>query len=95
MKEKHIKLKLTENRETGTANGCSTRAWNALGWRMAERWQKEQFLPGDVLESPSPSTTTTTPISEAWSCRLKDFKGQKLTTEATEVTEKQVIPQPA
>lgn len=95
MKEKHIKLKLTENRETGTANGCSTRAWNALGWRMAERWQKEQFLPGDVLDIAFTLDHNDHPDFGGLELSLKDFKGQKLTTEATEVTEKQVIPQPA
>ena len=48
MKEKHIKLKLAGSQ--ASANGRNSRAWDALGWRMSERWAQEELLPGDLLD---------------------------------------------
>ncbi len=95
MKEKHIKLKLTENREPGTADGRSSRAWNVLGWRMAERWQQEQLLPGDVLDIAFTLDHNDHPDFGGLELSLRDFKRRKITTGGTEVTEKEVTPQPA
>jgi single-stranded-DNA-specific exonuclease len=54
LKEKHVKLKLgsTENRELRTENATWRRAitYSAMAWRMAERLQQEQLLPGDLLD---------------------------------------------
>jgi single-stranded-DNA-specific exonuclease len=54
MKEKHIKLKLgcSDNGEqrTGNSSWRHSVTYDALGWRLAERAQKEQLLPGDMLD---------------------------------------------
>ncbi len=81
MKEKHIKLKLAESREPGTANGHSHRAWNALGWRMAERWAQAQLLPGDVLDIAFTLDHNDHPDFGGLELSLKDFKSQKTTTQ--------------
>jgi single-stranded-DNA-specific exonuclease len=54
MNEKHIKLKLgaPDSQKPLTANSSWRRSvtHEALGWRLAERTQKEQLLPGDKLD---------------------------------------------
>ncbi len=52
LKEKHVKLKLaaTENRELGTENWRRNLGFSAMGWRMAEEVNKNQLLPGDLLD---------------------------------------------
>ena len=74
MKEKHIKLKLAESLEPGTANGHSSRAWNVLGWRMAERWQQEQLLPGDALDIAFTLDHNDHPDFGGLELSLKDFR---------------------
>jgi single-stranded-DNA-specific exonuclease len=73
MKEKHIKLKLTESRELG-ANGGRSSAWNVLGWRMAERWQQEQLLPGDTLDIAFTLDHNDHPDFGGLELSLRDFK---------------------
>jgi len=73
MKEKHIKLKLTESRELG-ANGGRSSAWNVLGWRMAERWQQEQLLPGDTLDIAFTLEHNDHPDFGGLELSLRDFK---------------------
>ncbi|HZR33223.1 MAG TPA: single-stranded-DNA-specific exonuclease RecJ [Terriglobales bacterium] len=46
LKEKHIKLKLA----AATSNGKFTPGIPTIGWRMAERFQREQILAGDTLD---------------------------------------------
>jgi single-stranded-DNA-specific exonuclease len=64
IKEKHVKLKLSaQNEDLGEAGvlprvhaQSSDRGWrksivhDALGWRMAERIQQAELLPGDALD---------------------------------------------
>jgi single-stranded-DNA-specific exonuclease len=73
MKEKHIKLKLAENRELGV-NGSRSSAWNVLGWRMAERWEKEQLLPGDSLDIAFTLDHNDHPDFGGLELTLKDFR---------------------
>ncbi len=93
MKDKHIKLKVTEKRETGNEAGRGSRAWDALGWRMAERWQQEQVLPGDVLDIAFTLEQNEHPEFGGLELTLKDFKSRKNTEgtannqTTTEVTE--------
>jgi single-stranded-DNA-specific exonuclease len=47
LKEKHIKLKLA--RETNGSNSHLSRGVDALGWRMAERMQRQPLAFGDAL----------------------------------------------
>jgi single-stranded-DNA-specific exonuclease len=48
MKEKHIKLRAMPLDPDG--NGRFRRAYDVLGWRMAERATQESLLVGDVLD---------------------------------------------
>ncbi len=57
MKEKHVKLKLAAAASNGTGAPTQSKqnwrkfvSYSALGWRMAERWEKESLLPGDMLD---------------------------------------------
>ncbi len=40
----------SENRETGTGSWRKSVTYNAVGWRMAERVQQAQLLPGDSMD---------------------------------------------
>jgi single-stranded-DNA-specific exonuclease len=40
----------SENRELATSNWRKSIAYNALGWRMAERVQQAKLLPGDTMD---------------------------------------------
>jgi single-stranded-DNA-specific exonuclease len=53
MKEKHVKLKVAggSEKEGSDASGWRrTVSFDAMGWRLAERTQQEQLLPGDILD---------------------------------------------
>ena len=39
-----------ESRDEKTERWKKSVTYNALGWRMAERVQQEQLLPGDVID---------------------------------------------
>jgi single-stranded-DNA-specific exonuclease len=81
MKEKHIKLKLAGGQ---ASNGRSSRAWNALGWRMAEQWAQEEFLPGDTLDIAFTLDHNDHPDFGGLELTLKDFKRQKKAPEVGE-----------
>jgi len=51
LKEKHVRMKLSPGQGTAV-NGSWRRSltYNAMGWRLAERAQKEKLLPGDLLD---------------------------------------------
>ena len=97
MKEKHIKLKLAGGASNAGSAGRKPSAYNALGWRMAERWQQEQLLPGDVLDIAFTLEHNNHPDFGGLELSLKDFKGQqRITTENTdipEITETQETPE--
>lgn len=46
MKEKHIKLRVSQTAD----NGKQQRAFDAIGWRMAEQMQSQPLLLGDVID---------------------------------------------
>ena len=46
MKEKHIKLRVSQSAD----NGKPARAFDALGWRMAEQMQQNPLLLGDTID---------------------------------------------
>jgi single-stranded-DNA-specific exonuclease len=50
LKEKHVKLKLTGNGSAKAGNWRNGVAFNAMGWRLAERISHEQVLQGDSLD---------------------------------------------
>jgi single-stranded-DNA-specific exonuclease len=58
MKEKHVKLKLSQSQNSDAAAPPTTErnnwrrsiAFNAMGWRMAERFEQEPLLMGDCVD---------------------------------------------
>jgi single-stranded-DNA-specific exonuclease len=84
---------LSEKGHVAAASGGSSprRNWrrsityDALGWRMAERWQKEQLLPGDLLDIAFTLDHNDHPEFGGLELTLRDFRRQ--TTEDTEGTE--------
>ena len=86
MKEKHIKLKLAANQ--AATNGRNSRAWNALRWRMSERWAQEELLPGDALDVAFTLDHNDHPDFGGLELSLRDFKRHDKTAEDAEVAEK-------
>ena len=76
LKEKHVKLKLssTENREQGTENWRRSLAFNAMGWRMAERVNQEQILHGDEVDIAFTISHNDHPDFGGLELSLRDFK---------------------
>ena len=88
IKEKHVKLKLsTQNEGLGEAGvlprvhaQSSDRGWrksivhDALGWRMAERIQQAELLPGDALDIAFTLDHNDHPEFGGLELSLRDFK---------------------
>ncbi len=75
MKEKHIKLKLSEVPEAGRGWKNSIR-FDALGWHMAERFQQAQVLAGDSLSIAYCLDHNDHPEYGGLELTLKDFRGE-------------------
>jgi single-stranded-DNA-specific exonuclease len=88
LKDKHVKLKLApaENPElrTGNFNWRRSIAFDALGWRMAERVQQAQLLPGDVLDIAFTLDHNDHPDFGGLELSLRDFKTQDKTVKEKE-----------
>jgi len=67
--------------------------YNAMGWRMAERWQTETVLPGDTLDIAFTLEHNPHPDFGGLELSLRDFKSPTKATEEAALTEEQ--PQPA
>jgi single-stranded-DNA-specific exonuclease len=88
IKEKHVKLKLSaQNEDLGEAGvlprvhaQSSDRGWrksivhDALGWRMAERIQQAELLPGDALDIAFTLDHNDHPEFGGLELSLRDFK---------------------
>jgi hypothetical protein len=88
MKEKHVKLKLYPKiQELGgstvlprlhaqSSNGRQRKqvVYNALGWRMAERIQQAELLPGDTLDIAFTLDHNDHPDFGGLELSLRDFK---------------------
>ena len=87
LKEKHVKLKLapTENRE-GTEKWRGSLAFNAMGWRMAERVNQEQILQGDELDIAFTISHNDHPDFGGLELSLRDFKRRRAVTTAAEIS---------
>ena len=87
LKEKHVKLKLTptESREQGTENWRGSVAFNAMGWRMAERVNQEQILQGDQLDIAFTISHNDHPDFGGLELSLRDFKRRQAVTTAAEI----------
>ena len=72
-----------------TKSWRSSIAHNAMGWRMAERWQQAQLLPGDALEIAFSLDYNDHPDFGGLELTLRDFKVKNATAEGAEITEAQ------
>jgi single-stranded-DNA-specific exonuclease len=79
MKDKHVKMKLAPN--TDPSNWRRALAFNALGWHMAERVQREQLLPNDVLDIAFSLDHNDHPEFGGLELSLRDFKTKPKTAE--------------
>src|ERR1051325_9684906 len=88
LKEKHVKLKvaLTENGEQGTENWRRSLAFNAMGWRMAERVNQEKILQGDELDIAFTISHNDHPDFGGLELTLRDFKPRQPVTDTPEIT---------
>jgi single-stranded-DNA-specific exonuclease len=88
MKDKHIKLKLApaENQELRTGNSQWRRsiAFDAMGWRMAERMQQTQLSPGDQLDIAFTLDYNDHPDFGGLELSLRDFKTRAKTEKGVE-----------
>jgi single-stranded-DNA-specific exonuclease len=72
VKEKHVRMKLSPGH---AANGWRrSLSYNAVGWRLAERAQNEQLLPGDALDVAFTVGNNEHPELGGIELKLKDFK---------------------
>ena len=88
LKERHVKLKLasTEDREQGIENWRRNLAFNAMGWRMAERVNQEQILQGDELDVAFTISHNDHPDFGGLELTLRDFKRTKVVAASLDVT---------
>ncbi len=81
----------SENREPRTENWRKSITYNALGWRMAERIQQAQLLPGDALDIAFTLDHNDHPDFGGLELSLRDFRSEKQTTEDTRDTEENKV----
>jgi len=82
LKEKHVKLKIaaSDNQEQRTENWRRSLAFNAMGWRMAERVNQEQILQGDDLDVAFTIGYNDHPDFGGLELSLRDFKRRETAT---------------
>ncbi|MGA8149471.1 MAG: single-stranded-DNA-specific exonuclease RecJ [Terriglobales bacterium] len=66
----------SENREPETRNWRKAITYNALGWRMAERVQQAQLLPGDIMDIAFTLDYNDHPDFGGLELSLRDFQNQ-------------------
>lgn len=81
LKEKHVRLKLSPGAEASSGWRRSL-TYDAIGWRLAERAQKEQLLPGDILDIAFTVGHNDHPELGGIELSLRDFKSQRQMTSA-------------
>jgi single-stranded-DNA-specific exonuclease len=76
LKDKHVKLKLAPARiaSDGNSDWRKSLTLDALGWRMAERFQHAQLLPGDTLDIAFTVGQNDHPEFGGLELSLRDFK---------------------
>jgi single-stranded-DNA-specific exonuclease len=81
LKEKHVRLKLSPG-QSAVANGGWRRSltYNAMGWRLAERAQQENLLPGDLLDIAFNLGYNDHPDFGGLELSLRDFKSLEKAT---------------
>ena len=76
LKDKHVKLKLASARiaKDGNSDWRKSLTFDALGWRMAERFQQAQLLAGDALDIAFTVGQNDHPEFGGLELSLRDFK---------------------
>lgn len=72
LKEKHVRMKFCPS--VGANGWRSAITYNAIGWRLAERVEKEQLLAGDLLDIAFTITQNQHPEFGGIELSLRDFK---------------------
>ena len=87
IKDKHVRLKIAP--PLSSSNGDSTWrnsvAYNALGWRMADRFQQESLIPGDSFDIAFTLDHNDHPEFGGIELSLRDFKTMKAAENAVAV----------
>jgi single-stranded-DNA-specific exonuclease len=84
LKDKHVRMKLSPGQ---SASGWRrSLAYDALGWRLAERVQKEELLPGYLLDVAFTIGHNEHPELGGIELTLKDFKTRARATAHTTAT---------
>jgi len=87
LKEKHVKLRLASNHiggDHGEEPARNVIPYTALGWRMAERIQEAQLLPGDALDVAFTLDHNDHPDYGGLELTLRDFKAPSPLTTGTQ-----------
>jgi single-stranded-DNA-specific exonuclease len=71
LKEKHVRMKLCPENGSGWRRALT---YDAVGWRLAEQSQKEQLLPGDLLDIAYTLERNDHAEMGGLELRFKDFK---------------------
>jgi len=91
MKEKHVRLKLAPGASSPKGADDAGNGWrrslshNAVGWRLAERFAKENLLPGDQMEVAFTLDHNQHPEFGGIELSLRDFKRETAQAAGTPV----------
>jgi single-stranded-DNA-specific exonuclease len=87
IKDKHVRLKIAPpvSSSNGGSSWRNSVAYNALGWRMAERFQQESLLPGDSFDIAFTLDHNDHPEFGGIELSLRDFKIAKAAESAVAI----------
>jgi single-stranded-DNA-specific exonuclease len=87
IKEKHVRLKIAPpvSSSNGDSSWRNSVAYNALGWRMADRFQQESLIPGDSFDIAFTIDHNDHPEFGGIELSLRDFKTAKAAENAVAV----------
>ena len=75
LKDKHVRMKFSPSQSTAPNGGWRrSLTYNAMGWRLAERAQKEKLLAGDLLDIAFTVSHNDHPEFGGLELSLRDFK---------------------
>jgi single-stranded-DNA-specific exonuclease len=86
LKDKHVRLKLApaKNASDGNSNWRKSITFDALGWRMAERFQQAQLIVGDAFDIAFTIGHNDHPELGGLELSLRDFKSPAATEQETQ-----------
>jgi single-stranded-DNA-specific exonuclease len=80
MKEKHVRLKLAALQHQSGGGWRRSLSYKAMGWRLAERVQQENLLPGDSMEVAFTIENNDHPEFGGIELSLRDFRRTETST---------------